>query len=184
MSLYSDFGDVRSSDFKSWWTGKVDGTERGVRLFAEPSVEETVRVLAVGEVVTSEPDVIAVSLPMYLPKRFIEQRLKQIVGTLHQGKRGRQHAKRSKARYTYRGQPNVPALSMAYAVYQYWSVNPGKKLWEVGNAIPGLLGAQKVNEKTPRVEHALNKRVLAASVSRYIRRAKSMIANTEKGVFP
>jgi len=182
--LYMDFGDVRSLDFKSWWTEKKDGVERGVSLFAEPSAEETVRIIQPGGVAPFEPDVVTVTLPMYLPKRFIEKRLKQIVGSLHKGERGRQSAKRSKARYTYRGQPNVPALAMAFAVYVYWQENPKKKLWEIGNDIPRLLGAQKVNDRTPKEEHSLNKRVLAASVSRYLKRAKTMINNAEKGLFP
>ena len=44
-SLYADFGDVRGEDFKAWWTFKVDGEDRGAYLFAEPSVESSVKVL-------------------------------------------------------------------------------------------------------------------------------------------
>lgn len=182
--LYSDFGDVRSADFKSWWTEKKDGVERGASLFAEPNAEESVQILKPGSTVLYEPDVIAVQLPMYLPKRFIEKRLKQIIGSLHKGRRGVQNAKRSRARYTYRGQPNVPALAMAFTVYAYRQANPKKKLWEIGNEIPKLLVGQKVDDGMMGAEQSFNKRVLAASVSRYLRRAATMIKNAERGLFP
>ena len=181
--VYRDFGDVRPDNFKEWWSEKIDGVERGVALFAEPDVEETVRILQGGDLAPNDADVVTVCLPMYLPKRFIETRLKQIVGKLHKGKRGRQNAKQSKARYTFRGQPNVPALAMAFTVYAYWLENPKKKLWEIGNDVPRLLVTQKVTDARA-VEHALNKRALAATVSRYLKRAKAMIENTARGTFP
>jgi hypothetical protein len=72
---------------------------------------------------------------------------------------------------------------MAFTVYAYWLENPKKKLWEIGNDVPRLLVTQKVTN-APAIEHALNKRALAATVSRYLKRAKAMIENTARGTFP
>lgn len=178
--LYADFGDVRSDDFKVWWT---EG-ERGARLFAEPQAENTVRVLNEGEQALSRADVLTLSIPLNLPRKLLEARFKELLDAHHKGRRGVQLAKNSRAKYKVQGQPNIPALEQGLAVYDARMANPDKALWQIGNEMPGVLKVQKIKPGDSQGELTDKKRALAATVSRYLKRVKSQIDGAGRGVFP
>jgi hypothetical protein len=170
-ALYTDFGDVRADDFKSWWT---EGG-RGVQLFAEPRAEDSIRVLEAGEAALDQSEALTLSLPLYLPKKALEARIKKLLAIHHQGKRGQQLAKRSRARFQIQGQPNVPALKLGLAIYDAKMASPDMPHWQIGNAMPGVLRTQKIKAGDDREDLLLKKRALAATVSRYLRRVESSI---------
>lgn len=178
--LYNDFGDVRGDDFKTWWMKD----SRGVRLFAEPRAEDSMRVLGTGEPALAFEDALTISVPLTLPRRLIEQRFKRLLDTYHKGKRGHQLAKKSKARYRVQGQPNVPALRLGLEIYDFKLANPQLALWEIGNAIPGVLQVQKIKAGDDREDLLLKKRALAATVSRYLRRVSESMRAASHGQFP
>jgi hypothetical protein len=89
-NLYQKFGDVRGSDFKEWWQQEVNGEQRGAYLFANKRVEDTVRVLEEGEKAVSSSEALTISLPLNLPRRFLERRVLDLIGEHHKGLRGHQ----------------------------------------------------------------------------------------------
>lgn len=178
--LYKDFGDVRDDDFKKWW---IEGG-RGAHLFAEPQAEDSIRVMEVGQEALDPSEAFTVSIPLYLPKKTILRRFKELLDERHKGKRGYQLAKRSKARYQVKGQPNIPAIKQALEIYDFRKANPKMKLWEIGNAIPRLQLANKLSSNDSASEQADKRNVLAATVSRYLKRAETAISNVGKGIFP
>lgn len=178
--LYKDFGDVRRDDFKQWWM--EDG--KGAYLFAEPQAEDSIRVMESGQEALDPSEALSVSIPLYLPKKTILRRFKELLDERHQGKRGHQLAKRSKARYQIKGQPNIQAIKQALDVYDFRKANPKMKLWEIGNAIPRLQLSNKLKSSDTASERADKRNVLAATVSRYLKRAENSIKNTTLGIFP
>jgi hypothetical protein len=142
------------------------------------------RLLEANENALSRDQALTVSVPMNLPRKAIEQRFKQLLDVHHTGKRGRQLAKKSKARYRVQGQPNVPALRLRLVIYEYKLANPKLALWEVGNVIPGVLRVQKIKAGDDREGLLLKKRALAATVSRYLRRVETSIQRAGEGLFP
>jgi len=178
--IYQDFGDVRGDDFKAWWSKGG----RGPHLFAEPRAEDSMRLLEANENALSRDEALTVSVPLYLPRKLIEQRFKQLLDIHHGGKRGHQLAKKSKARFRVQGQPNVPALRLGLMIYEYKLAYPKLALWEVGNAIPGVLQVQKIKAGDDREDLLLKKRALAATVSRYLRRVQESIQRVGEGAFP
>lgn len=178
--LYADFGDVRGEDFKAWWSEN----SRGAELFAEPRAEDSVRILNKGDKAIDASDTLTVSFPLYFPKRYLERQFKALLAEHHTGKRGRQVAKQSKAKYRVKGQPNIPAIKQALEVYDYWLAHPEKKLWEIGNEIPRLQISNKLAADTTKAIDTDKKNVLAATVSRYLKKAKASIKAVEDGYFP
>ncbi len=178
--LFVDFGDVRGDDFKTWWS--KDG--RGVRVFAEPRAEDSIRVLGEGEQALGIEETLTISLPLNLPKRFIERRFRELLAEYHQGKRGHQLAKQSKAKYKVQGQINIPAIKQALEVYDFWVANPQLRLWEIGNQLPKFQMSMKIKKGDTPASITHSKNVLAATVSRYLRRARESIENTVCGAFP
>ena len=177
--LYADFGDVRGDSFKQWWLED----SRGLRLFAEPRGEDSVRILTPDDQVLSQSEALTVSLPLYLPRRHLERAFKQLLAQVHPGKRGIQLAKHSQARYRVHGQPNTKALQKGLEVYDRWKSSK-EPLWKIGNDLPGIIRTQKINANELKGEEMLKRRALAATVRRYISRVEQSIQNVEVGVFP
>jgi hypothetical protein len=178
--LYKDFGDVRGDSFKAWW---IEGG-RGAHLFADPQAEDSIRVMEIGQEALDPSEAFTVSIPLYLPKKTILRRFKELLDERHQGKRGHQLAKRSIARYRVKGQPNVPAIKQALEVYDFRMANPGLKLWEIGDQMPKFQGANKIKPGDTPSEVADKKNVLAATVSRFLRKAHQSIESAATNRFP
>lgn len=182
--LYADFGDVRGDSFKAWWTDKTGHkVERGARLFAQARAEDSIRTLEEGEAAVSNAEALTVSLPLNLPKILLIRRFKEFLDVAHQGKRGKQLAKQGGGKYQFKGQPNIPALRLGLQVYEFKQANPDMKLWEIGNAMPRFQPHNKIKAGDTPSEIVDKKNVLAASVSRYLRRVSEAIDNTSKGQF-
>lgn len=186
--LYADFGDVREDDFKAWWTFKVDDEARGAYLFAEPSVESSVKVLSEGERAPSPFEALTVSLPLNFPKRFLERRFKSLLAEAHKGKRGVQLARTSKAKYTFKGQPNIPALEQGLMVYdalkEAGGLKPKKPQWQIAQDLQIVEKEMRI-DKTDTVRVAAGKKnVLTAIVGRYKKRVAKAIDKTTNGTFP
>ena len=186
--LYADFGDVREEDFKAWWTFKVNGEDRGASLFAEPSVESSVKVLREGEQAASETEVLTVSLPLNFPKRFLERRFKALLSEAHRGKRGVQLARKSNAKYRFEGQPNIPALQQALLVYdalkEVEGIKPKKAQWNIAQELKIVPLDKRVNTNDTSADATVKKNVMTAIVGRYKKRVELTIRNTGKGLFP
>lgn len=185
--LYADFGDVRGDDFKEWWTFKVDGEDRGAYLFAEPSVESSVKALTTGEKAPNVEEVLTVSFPLNFPKRFLERRFKVLLAEAHKGKRGVQLARTSKAKYTFRGQPNIPALEQGLMVYdalmEAEGIKPKKPQWVIAEELKIIPLEARIN-KSDTVGVAYGKKnVMTAIVGRYKKRVAEAIQLTAFGKF-
>ena len=186
--LFKDLGDVRGEDFKAWWTFKVNGEDRGAYLFAEPSVESSVKVLKEGETAVSEAEALTLSLPLNFPKRFLERRFKALLSEAHKGKRGVQLARNSKAKYRFEGQPNIPALQQALLVYdalkEVEGIKPKKAQWLIAQELKIVPLDKRVNTNDTSADATVKKNVMTAIVGRYKKRVELTIRNTGKGLFP
>ena len=187
-SLYADFGAVRGDDFKAWWTTKVSGEDRGAYLFAEPSVESSVKVLKEGKKAPSEAEALTLSLPLNFPKRFLERRFKALLSEVHKGKRGVQLARTSKAKYRFEGQPNIPALKQGLMIYdalkEVEGLKPKKPHWQIAQELRIVPKSMWI-DKTDTVKVAVGKKnVLTAIVGRYKKRVSTTIVRITNGFFP
>jgi hypothetical protein len=178
--LYEDFGDVRADDFKTWWT--EDG--RGARLFSNPPAEDTVRLLSKSDEAPLDDDHLLVSVPLNLPKKFIFQRFKSLLNQKHNGQRGKQYAKTSKAKYQFKGQPNIEALATALNIWDKRIEQPKLKLWELGQFLPLNKHLYVDYFKSGKPLDTASKKLMEATVSRYIKKARDSLKNTSKGLFP
>lgn len=182
--LYADFGDVRGSDFKAWW----EEGGRGVRLFAEPRAEELVRVIEGGAAAPDGDGLLTVCFPMNLPKRYLMRRFADLLEqSAHTGRRGRQYAKSSQAKYQIKGQPNIPALKRALAVYdkveEAKKMKPKKPYWKIAADLK-LVPLEKLVLATDTKETGEEKRnVMTAIVGRHKKRAEALIKQSATSRF-
>lgn len=184
-NLYKDFGDVRSDDFKAWWsTG-----DRGATLFANQPTLSAVTQLSEGDVVISNSSVITVSVPLNFPKRFIQAQFRKILSKHHEGRQGVQQAKADGgAIYKFKGQPNIKGLERALKVYDYIEDLKAKGIkkpqWRVAMDLSIVEDENRIHSRDSNKIAEDKIRVLTAIVGRLKKKAAESIQRTGRGQFP
>lgn len=172
---YKDFGDVRGDSFKAWWSEN----DRGARLFAEPKAEDSVRVLEEGEKAASRSQVLTVSLPLNLPKKFLLQRCRDVLADVRKGGVGKLYARNSDAAYKVTGQPNLLALKRALMVYDAVEaskgVKPKKPYWKIATELNLVEEKDKVQPTDSLLVAEDKRNVMKAIVGRLKKRAEVLI---------
>ena len=186
-SLYADFGDIHSMDFKEWW----QGNDRGATLFAEPAVPISVEKMKPSDLARlptnwDQQGLMIVAIPLSFPKRDIERRLNQIIKENHTRKRGERLLKSSKALYPVRGQFNFYSLKSILEVYDLKKNRPELTLWQIAQElrITTTLTAEEQKGRRGDPTSVAKRAVMAAVVSRKLRKAVKIIESAGKGMFP
>lgn len=188
--LYNDFGNIHAyKSFKEWW----EEYDRGRRLFGDLPLELTVHELRSPSDWTWEAgrdQAIVVVLPLNHSKRYLLNRVSNILIKRHPGKPGRKtggYMASSTAKYKFHRNFSVDTLKNQLAVYDAVMAArqmPRKKtLAKIGEELRLVPTAMPFINDLP--ETASDKRALmAASVSRMFRQADRIVRNTIKGQFP
>lgn len=189
--LYADFGDVRSDDFPAWWGGSE---QRGRKLFAEQAstaLVAEIKDVAEWEQLKATGHFVLLAFNMDIGRRKLQAKLAEFLAEHHTGKRGRRAlgSTTSTARYPLHRNYSQHNLRVMLETYDAWYANqqlPKDEqltLWEIGESIK--LVPTAITRKSDLPETKTNKRnVMTMAVSRYVRQAKRIIANTAKGQFP
>jgi len=192
--LYADFGDVREDNFHKWWTA----SERGAWLFAEEPLAISFGELASAAEWQSHWNteaVMVVAVPLSMSKRSLKGAFAKLLDKRHKGnKTGRPSLaklkKTSTARYKLEHNYTISGLMTALAVYDLWLENQTKPkeekmtLWQIGKALNLNREAGRDAESTSSSDRLDARNILGATVSRYVRQARALIANTALGKFP
>ena len=192
--LYKDFGDVREDNFHKWWT---EG-DRGVELFAEQPL--AVRLSELHSDAEWKKDwtaeaVMVVVVPLNVAKRRLKGAFNKLLDSRHKGsKSGRPSLSKLKehstASYVIEQNYTISGLTTMLSVYDEWLANTQRAkseqltLWEIGAKLNLNKSAMKDAVSTSTADRHIGRNLLAASVGRYVRQAKSVIANTAVGQFP
>lgn len=187
-ALYKDFGDVRGESFKEWWK------EKGVALFAEKPLPQNLTKLT-NKVEWDETwvdSVMVVAVPMDMSKRYIYSEFIKLIKKHHTAKRGRtaQEWAKSTAKYPINRNHTIDNLRTTFAVYEAYVANSklpkAQKLtvWQLGDKLRVVKSAEKSKNEIEERSEIERRNILAASVSRYVKQAKEIIAATAQGIFP
>ena len=192
--LYADFGDVRNDNFHKWWTED----QRGAELFAEQPL--SVKFGELDNAADWQPQwnkerVMVVAVPLTMSKRALKGAFAKLLDSRHTGnKSGRPSLAKLKevstARYKLEHNYTISGLLTALAVYDLWVENQTKPkaerltLWEIGKALKINKAAVRDAESSSSADRLVGRNVLGATVSRYVKQARTMIENTSTGKFP
>ena len=189
--LYADFGDVRSDDFRQWWGGSL---QRGQLLFSEepmPLRLEKLNSKADWSDEWTAEDVLVVAVSRHVNKQKLEEYFSNLLRREGIGQQGRLAlaSAKSTARYPLYRNFTQYNLKVMLATYDAWKANEQlpkaerKTLWQVGEQLK-LVPSAITTAKDTKYELANKRNVMSVAVSRYVKQAKAIIANTAKGQFP
>jgi hypothetical protein len=165
-ALYADFGDVRDDDFMKWW-------KRGGRLLFSIPQDDPIHVYPSADFKLNDENRVVVSLPVDRDVDELLAELKALLKPLRKQVSVRESDKRAK--YEPATRPVLHSLHQHWQVYRLQKQKPDMKLHEIGDEI-GII----VDEK----DGADPKAVKAATVSRYLKQANTLIEYAGKGIFP
>lgn len=154
-------------------------------MFAEPP-SPTIKVLtrdAIEQGGFQRDNTLVLRVPLDLPINFLVKNFREVIGKRHEGKRGRRQITTSKAMFQPKGKVDVAFLETALMVWDARSVEPQKPLWRIAQDL-GLGGQNRIREGDPDAVVVDKKNVLAATASRYFRKATLMIKLAAEGHFP
>ena len=187
--LYAEFGNVHEGTFRKWWTKD----DRGARLFAEPQLPQNVAVLT-REEIDALPEgwdsgsLLVVAIPLNLRRRFIQQKLGQMLRRHHKRKRGQRTFKESRARYPIATQFNFHSLRQMLAIYDLRQEQPKMPLWEIGQKfhLGKALSKDELEGGRGRENFGAvaKKNVSAVAASKKLKHAKKIIEGAAHGAFP
>jgi len=180
--LYRDFGDVFAGRFNNWW----DADQRGERLFAEPLAPirlQELRTAAEWDAEWTRDGAMVIVVPLAEPKRRIKRWFDRLLAQRHTGKPGYPTKTESGASYKVETKFSVLALEQMLLVYDLKQKEPDLTLAEIGKQL------RLVPTAMPRTGESIillakKRNTMAATVSRYLKKATAMIANTANGKFP
>ncbi len=180
-SLYADFGDVFEVDFKTWW----QTNDRGAHLFAEQLSLEF-KVIKQSESLIDSDELLYVQVPLNLPKRYLMREFQNVLNKNHKGGRGIRTNKISTAKYAVSGHVDIDALDKCLRVYDMRKQYPKMPLWEVAQKCRVCSIENNISDDGKESKQIVfsKKLVLANTASRLIKKAKVLISNVEKGLFP
>ena len=178
-NIYQDFGDVFSTDFKTWW----QTNERGAYLFAEQLPPKFQLINSLPNEVTLN-QVMLLQVPMALPKRLLMSEFQKILNAHHAGKRGRRNNVSSTARYPVTGHIDTDALQKCLRVYDMKIANPNMPLWQITQDCRAIKREAFILNKDTKKDVSDKKMILANTASRLVKKAKLIISNSEHGKFP
>ena len=190
-SLYADFGDVRGDEFAEWW-GR--STQRGAKLFAEQPLDlklQKVTTAAQCAQWATNNDVMVVAVNMAIGRRQLQSYFAHLLQAEHKGKRGRIALGKvvSTARYPLYRNFTTQNLMQMLTVYDAWLKNERlskeehRPLWAVGESVR-LVGSAMPERGDTKYVATAKHNIMTVAVSRYVKQAKVIIANTALGVFP
>jgi hypothetical protein len=190
--LYEDFGDVRSDDFAAWWGGS---TQRGRYLFAErtsTNIMVEIKDAAEWDELKDTGNFVLLAFKMDVGRRKLQGALAKFLEHRHDGKRGRRAMGKgnSFARYPLYRNFSQHNLRVMLETYDAWYANqqlPKSErltLWEIGEGVKELARSAVTRKSDTQAERTAKRNVMTMAVSRYVRLAKRIIANTAKGQFP
>lgn len=179
--IYEHFGDVFEIEFKQWWTE----SDRGAFLFAEP-LSPTIKHLTdqlVDTSISESKNRLVLEVPLNLPINFLVRNFRDVISKHHTGKRGKRNNQTTKAMYQVKGKVDVAFLETALMVWDLKQADSKKPLWKIAQEL-GLGGKNRILKDDTDAEITNKKNILAATVSRYYRKANMMIKKSVEGTFP
>jgi hypothetical protein len=190
-ALYKDFGDVRSEDFRAWWTTE----NRGGYLFAEAPAINGFKELASREEWREEwtkDSTLVIAMPLTWSKRALQKSFNALLKKRHKRGRGKKAFKgreTSTALYPLAHNFNVHSLKVGLAVYDAIEAankaGTGATYYQIGVALRLVPTALPTAAEIAANERDADKvNVMNVAMSRYYKRTAAMVANAGKGVFP
>lgn len=177
--LYKHFGNVHKFPFDEWWRGHK-------WLFEEQKPFIIHHLMNKDEYEWCDFETtMFLGVNLLSSKRTLLKEFERLLKEFHPGDKGRPAWDNCTAEFPLCFRPNIPVLKKTLAVYDLKKSNPDLKLWQIGDRLklnPNQMTTGKIVAGRSTLTDA--RRIMEATVSRYLKHAEILIHNTGEGEFP
>ena len=181
-NLYKDFGDVDKKSFAQWWSNQ------GRKIFAER--KKLKKVEAIEERSQLErlrivDDRLIIEVPLTLRRQTAIRQIGKALQKAYESRDPVNIWEQSTAkRQVIKSKMRMTTVEMLLRVWQIRNEHPTLSNYEIGQKAKIDLDILARTTDGDQLDDALERRRMTIAVSRYLKQAKNLIANAEKGIFP
>ena len=181
-NLYKDFGDVDKKSFAQWWSNQ------GRKIFAER--KKLKKVEAIEERSQLErlrivDDTLIIEVPLTLRRQTAIRQIGKALQKAYESRDPVNIWEQSTAkRQVIKSKMRMTTVEMLLRIWQIRNEHPTLSNYEIGQKAKIDLDILARTTDGDQLDDALERRRMTIAVSRYLKQAKNLIANAEKGIFP
>lgn len=178
--LYQDFGDVFEGSFAQWWM------KQGRKIFAERKPLKKVRHLEERRELDGlriREDRMLIEIPLTMRKQTVMRQIGKLLKVAYQDKEIDIWEQSSAKRQIIKSKVRMTTVELLLKVLKVRNENLTLTNFELGKKL-GIELDLLARNKDEVFSDELERRRMTVAVSRYLRQAKNLIANAERGIFP
>ena len=181
LPTYLDFGDVFKDDFSMWYM------KRGRKIFAETKPFK--KVIAFEnrrelEEIQAKPDSLVLQIPLNVRKQTVMRQIGRILKKAYEGREIDIWAQSTAKRQVIKSRVKMKTVELLLKVHEIRNANLTATNYQIGLMAGIELDILARDTSGMVYDDALERRRMTFAVSRYLKQAKQLIANAERGVFP
>lgn len=180
-ATYVDFGDVFKEEFSMWYM------KRGRKLFGESKPFkkvlsfETRREL---DELQAKPDSLILQIPLNIRKQTVMRQIGRILKKAYEGREIDIWEQSTAKRQIIKSRVKMKTVELLLKVHEIRNTNLTATNYQIGRMVGIELDILARDTCGIDYDDALERRRMTFAVSRYLKQAKQLIANAERGVFP
>lgn len=181
LPTYLDFGDVFKDEFSMWYM------KRGRKIFAETKPFK--KVIAFEnrrelEEIQAKPDSLVLQIPLNVRKQTVMRQIGRILKKSYEGREIDIWAQSTAKRQVIKSRVKMKTVEILLKVHEIRNANLTATNYQIGLMAGIELDILARDTSGMVYDDALERRRMTFAVSRYLKQAKQLIANAERGIFP
>lgn len=180
-SLYADFGDIPAHPFSTWYM------KHGRKIFGETKPFKKVQSVETNrelEELRLKQDGLILQIPLTIRKQTVMRQIGKFLKEVYEGRDIDIWMKSTAKRQIVKSKIRMSTVETLLKVYELRNKHLTASLNEIGQMAridPDILKRDTTGQD---LNDCLVRRRMTIAVSRYLKQAKNLIANAERGVFP
>lgn len=179
--MFQDFGNVFEGSFAQWWI------KHGRKIFAERKPLKKVRQILNRrelEELAIRDDRLVIEIPLTLRKQTVMRQIGKILKTAYEDRQIDIWRQSTARRQVIKSKVRMSTVEILLKVLRLRNEYPQLTNYEIGTRAGIDLDIMARDTTGDYISIGLERRRMTIAVSRYLKQAKNLIANAEKGIFP
>ena len=180
-STYKDFGDVFKDEFGLWYM------KRGRKIFGETKPFKKVVTFESNrelDLLQVKPDSLVLQIPLNVRKQTVMRQIGRILKQAYEGRDIDIWEQSTAKRQIIKSRVKMKTVELLLKVHEIRNANLTATNFQIGQMAGIELDILARDTEGTVYDDALERRRMTFAVSRYLKQAKQLIANAERGVFP
>jgi hypothetical protein len=180
-ATFVDFGDIFKEDFSMWYM------KRGRKLFGESRPFKKVQAFETRrelDELQAKPDSLVLQIPLNIRKQTVMRQIGRILKKAYEGRDIDIWEQSTAKRQIIKSRVKMKTVELLLKIHEIRNTNLTATNYQIGRMAGIELDILARDTSGIDYDDALERRRMTFAVSRYLKQAKQLIKNAERGIFP